>query len=286
MLAPPGGSPAALTNLPGTGGALGQASSVVGYSLGVLPGQAALFTTEPLESSLSLVGSGRIDLEVTSSTPNATLFASLWDLGPDVERTVGRPDHHRAELGGAAAARRGPHPAHRAHPGSAHPGHGGAAGGRPPGPGGPPAPGGDLQHRPGVRAAHDRRGLPDRAQRRPGAGPAPGRADRAGRRPVRRAAAVDHRGLPAGGRGGGGRRAVPAAAARGPPEPRTWSTCRLVVDGRGQDLQGRLPGGRRHLVPRRARAGRGAARAQRGRQDHRDPDAGRADPARLRARST
>ena len=55
----------------------------------MLPGQAALFTTEPLESSLSLVGSGRIDLEVTSSTPNATLFASLWDLGPDVERTVG-----------------------------------------------------------------------------------------------------------------------------------------------------------------------------------------------------
>ena len=88
VLAPPGGSPAALTNLPGTGGALGQASSVVGYSLGVLPGQAALFTTEPLESSLSLVGSGRINLEVTSSTPNATLFASLWDLGPDVQRTV------------------------------------------------------------------------------------------------------------------------------------------------------------------------------------------------------
>ena len=50
VLAPPGGSPAALTNLPGTGGALGQASSVAGYSLGVLPGQAALFTTEPLES--------------------------------------------------------------------------------------------------------------------------------------------------------------------------------------------------------------------------------------------
>ena len=87
IVAPPGGAPAALTNLPGTGGAFGRASSVAGYALGVLPGQSAVFTSEPLTSPLTLVGSSRIDLDVTGTTPTATLFAALWDLGPDIERT-------------------------------------------------------------------------------------------------------------------------------------------------------------------------------------------------------
>jgi ABC-2 type transport system ATP-binding protein len=87
IVAPPGGSPAALTNLPGTGDAFGRASSVAGYPLGVLPGQSAVFTSQPLRAPLTLIGSSRIDLDVTGSTPMATLFASLWDLGPDVERT-------------------------------------------------------------------------------------------------------------------------------------------------------------------------------------------------------
>ena len=87
IVAPPGGSPAALTSLPGTGGAFGRASSVAGYALGVLPGQSALFTSEPLTTPLTLIGSSRIDLDVTGTAPSATLFASLWDLGPDVEST-------------------------------------------------------------------------------------------------------------------------------------------------------------------------------------------------------
>jgi ABC-2 type transport system ATP-binding protein len=87
IVAPPGGAPAALTNLPGTGGAVGQASSVAGYALGVLPGHSARFTSESLTTPLTLIGSSRIDLDVTGSTPTATLFASLWDLGPDIERT-------------------------------------------------------------------------------------------------------------------------------------------------------------------------------------------------------
>ena len=87
IVAPPGGSPAALTNLPGTGDAFGRASSVAGYPLGVLPGQSAVFTSQPLRAPMTLIGSSRIDLDVTGSTPAATLFASLWDLGPDVERT-------------------------------------------------------------------------------------------------------------------------------------------------------------------------------------------------------
>jgi ABC-2 type transport system ATP-binding protein len=87
IVAPPGGAPAALTNLPGTGGAFSQASSVAGYALGVLPDQSARFTSDPLTAPLTLIGSSRIDFEVTGSTPTATLFASLWDLGPDIERT-------------------------------------------------------------------------------------------------------------------------------------------------------------------------------------------------------
>ncbi len=88
VLSPPGGVPAALTNLPGTGAALSQASSVAGYALGVLPGQAATFTSSPLEEPLDLIGSGRIALRVSSDTDSATLFAAVWDLGPDLERTV------------------------------------------------------------------------------------------------------------------------------------------------------------------------------------------------------
>jgi ABC-2 type transport system ATP-binding protein len=87
IVAPPGGAPAALTNLPGTGGALGRASSVAGYALGVVPGQSARFTSEPLTAPLTLIGSSRVDIEVTGPSPTATLFASLWDLGPDIERT-------------------------------------------------------------------------------------------------------------------------------------------------------------------------------------------------------
>jgi ABC-2 type transport system ATP-binding protein len=91
ILAPPGGSPAALTNLPGGSGALAGAASAAGYALGVLPGQAATFTTEPVSEPVAVIGSGRVELEITASTESATLFVSLWDLGPDVEgSTEGR----------------------------------------------------------------------------------------------------------------------------------------------------------------------------------------------------
>ena len=36
---------------------------------------------------VAVIGSGRVDLEVTSSSTSATLFVSLWDLGPDIERS-------------------------------------------------------------------------------------------------------------------------------------------------------------------------------------------------------
>jgi ABC-2 type transport system ATP-binding protein len=84
VLSPPGGIPASLTSLPGTGRVLATASSFAGYALGVLPDQSAVFTSEPLTESRQLVGSGRVRLRVTSSASTATLFVSVWDLGPDV----------------------------------------------------------------------------------------------------------------------------------------------------------------------------------------------------------
>ena len=89
ILAPPGGSPAALTNLPGGGEVLAGAAGAAGYALGVLPGQAATFTTEPVSDPVAVIGSGRVELEVTASATSATLFVSLWDLGPDVESGTG-----------------------------------------------------------------------------------------------------------------------------------------------------------------------------------------------------
>ncbi|GAA3631458.1 alpha/beta fold hydrolase [Microlunatus ginsengisoli] len=84
IVSPPGGTPASLTSLPGTGSVLATASSIAGYALGVLPNQSATFTGEPLTEPLSLVGSGRVRLSVTSSAASATLFVSVWDLGPDL----------------------------------------------------------------------------------------------------------------------------------------------------------------------------------------------------------
>ena len=91
LVNPPGGVPTALTSLPGTGTALSAATRVGGYRLAALPGQTATFTSAPLTAPRTLVGGGRIDLSVTSSTPEATLYASLWDLGPDAAAGSGQP---------------------------------------------------------------------------------------------------------------------------------------------------------------------------------------------------
>ncbi len=96
VLSPPGGVPAALTSLPGTGGVLSQVSAAGGYPLAVLPGQSATFTSDPLAEPLTLVGSATIPVSVTSSTGGATLFASLWDLGPASPATP-RPGTASAE---------------------------------------------------------------------------------------------------------------------------------------------------------------------------------------------
>ncbi|MGH3791131.1 MAG: alpha/beta fold hydrolase [Pseudonocardiaceae bacterium] len=111
VVRPPGGSPAALSSLPGLGAALPQgAANLDGVALD-LPGQAAMFTTDALGDALQVTGAPQIRLRVatlTGSTSagesiNAVLFVKLYDLGPDGRRTL---------PGGAVApARIGPLPA-------------------------------------------------------------------------------------------------------------------------------------------------------------------------------
>ncbi len=101
VVSPPGGVPTAMTSLPGGSGAVAGAAAVAAYPLAVLPGQSAVFTSEVLQQPQNLLGSGRIRLDVTSSTTSATLFVSLWDLGPDT--TAATPTPGTGSGGGAGA---------------------------------------------------------------------------------------------------------------------------------------------------------------------------------------
>jgi ABC-2 type transport system ATP-binding protein len=79
IYAPPGGSPAAVTSVPGLGGLIGAAASLGGsQGLGALPGQIASFPSPPLAKSLLVAGSSTVRLQVTvRGATDATLFASL-----------------------------------------------------------------------------------------------------------------------------------------------------------------------------------------------------------------
>jgi len=86
--APAGGTPAAVTSLPGLGQLLGTAQSLSGGSgltqLARLPGQTAVFSSAPLADSVLVVGSSTVRLAVTAGdSGDVTLFAALHDLGPD-----------------------------------------------------------------------------------------------------------------------------------------------------------------------------------------------------------
>jgi ABC-2 type transport system ATP-binding protein len=82
--APAGGAPAGVTALPGLGSALSAASGATGgLGLGVLPGQSAVFRSEPLDRTLRLVGGSRVTVRVAGGGGDATVFASLYDVGPD-----------------------------------------------------------------------------------------------------------------------------------------------------------------------------------------------------------
>ena len=83
IAAPAGGTPAAITALPGLGGVLAQLGSSAG-GLGLVPAQTATFATPRMARDLVIAGSGTVRLRVTSTTAaTATLFVALRDLAPD-----------------------------------------------------------------------------------------------------------------------------------------------------------------------------------------------------------
>ncbi|GAA2342460.1 alpha/beta fold hydrolase [Saccharopolyspora halophila] len=93
VINPPGGSPAATTSLPGAGKVLDAAGSLGQDLPRDLPGQVATFRTEPLESPLTISGTPRTRLAVSAvrgqpTSSDAVLFAKLYDVGPNGQRTL------------------------------------------------------------------------------------------------------------------------------------------------------------------------------------------------------
>ncbi|HEX4723438.1 MAG TPA: CocE/NonD family hydrolase [Pseudonocardiaceae bacterium] len=84
-LNPPGGSPAAISGLPGIGGALG--GTAAGRLASDIPGENASFVTAPLPSQLLVAGAPTVRLRV-SGQGQAILFAKLYDIAPNGTRTL------------------------------------------------------------------------------------------------------------------------------------------------------------------------------------------------------
>ncbi|MGD8149701.1 alpha/beta fold hydrolase [Ornithinimicrobium sp. Y1694] len=74
---PPGGTPTAMSTLPGFGAAL---SSISAYPLSALPGQHLTLDTAPLLADQQVAGSPTLPLRITSSAEETTLFLSLWEV--------------------------------------------------------------------------------------------------------------------------------------------------------------------------------------------------------------
>jgi ABC-2 type transport system ATP-binding protein len=114
VIRPPGGSPAALSSLPGLGAALPEGAANLDGVAADVPGQAATFVSDPLTDPLEIAGAPRIRLRVAATAPagpassalppaDAVLFVKLYDLGPDGRRIL--------PSGVVAPARIGPLPA-------------------------------------------------------------------------------------------------------------------------------------------------------------------------------
>lgn len=83
LIAPAGAAPAAVSTLPGLGSAL----SLAGGFGAFLPGQSGFFDSKPLTSPMTIIGSSKVQVKVTSSTRDATLFFSLVVRSPSGHTT-------------------------------------------------------------------------------------------------------------------------------------------------------------------------------------------------------
>jgi ABC-2 type transport system ATP-binding protein len=84
VVTPAGGTPAAITVVPG----LGSLASALSGAAFEIPGQFAAFQSEPLVDAVEVVGASTIDLAVAAPGGSATLFAKLYDVGPDGTATL------------------------------------------------------------------------------------------------------------------------------------------------------------------------------------------------------
>ena len=101
VFVPPGGSPAAVSSVPGLGSFGGAASAIGGLAIDV-PGQSASFRSEPLDEQLLIAGAPQVRLTVAaipgapqsnavqSNAPQsgAVLYVKLYDVAPDGRRTL------------------------------------------------------------------------------------------------------------------------------------------------------------------------------------------------------
>jgi ABC-2 type transport system ATP-binding protein len=78
VVTPAGGTPAAITTVPG----LGSLGAALGGTAVEIPGQFAAFASEPLDTAVEVVGAPTVELAVSSPSGSATLFAKLYDAGP------------------------------------------------------------------------------------------------------------------------------------------------------------------------------------------------------------
>ncbi len=85
IVSPAGGSPAAVSTVPGLGSLLTRAA---GGTVSALPGQAAVFDSAPLRQGMKIVGGATVALSIGSTTPDATVFVSLQDVPPSGEPTL------------------------------------------------------------------------------------------------------------------------------------------------------------------------------------------------------
>ena len=93
VTSPPGGSPAAITSLPGLGGALGGLGGRLSAFTADLPGQSAVFTAEPGTAQTDIAGAPRVTVDVARvpgqpAPAEAVLFAKTFEVDPAGNRTL------------------------------------------------------------------------------------------------------------------------------------------------------------------------------------------------------
>ncbi|NJQ02583.1 alpha/beta fold hydrolase [Streptomyces zingiberis] len=80
---PAGGTPAAVSSVPGLAGAAAQLTSFgAGLALD-FPGQAAAFDSAPLDSAVQVTGRPTAKVRVSSDAEDAVFFAKVYDVGPN-----------------------------------------------------------------------------------------------------------------------------------------------------------------------------------------------------------